>query len=301
MSEDNDQTGRFDRRKVLQMSALTTVGATGLSGLAAAAPDGVQIETGELEGFNIDTLHSDEDKTLKYYEGQNHDFVLEINTEDSWRNIQGKIKLKQIKNQDNITTSKRNSLKQELKENKTVETTAIDLEDIWSPGYEIWTGVSGDCPAIQFDKDYEWGLAVDTGLPTVPLVDNDTIERLAIDLLCEVIERAVDSLSDQPDSPQLESHQSEIEAHGVDPRKVIAGVMWERGCKFVVEPLIGVLWDGAATLVWYDCHEPSGYSDFTAVCHGTVNGFVTSPDGPYDGVPAVPGAHYGLEVEYWDL
>ncbi|WP_139326617.1 hypothetical protein [Natrinema saccharevitans] len=288
------------------MGALATVGTTGLMGTSTASES--TRTNNDRKSSKTEILYSDENKRIVHYsDGQ--DFIIEINSGNSETNLKGQLNVKKA-NENRVSVSEDDSLKNKIEKEGSVEP-QIDLpdwDDVWNPGYEFWTDIQGDCPAAQFEQDYTWGLAVDTGLPSLPGYASDKIESLALDSLCELVQGDLSSLSSiksVPESSEAESlgssSSTDVSAQrSLDPRQAIATVVAARSCKWALSPLVGVLANGAATGIWYDCHDPSEFSEFTAVCQTTASEYVTEAGEEGDGVPAVPGAHYGLEVEYWD-
>lgn len=292
------------------MSALATLGTTGLTGTGAASHRNGPID--EKRSSEVETLYSDKNRRVVHLKGYDDDFFVEIDNKKSGEKRKGEIKLKKA-DKSNISASDVEKIRNISKSNGSVEAQVgiPDLKDVWNPGYEFWTDVMGNCPAIPFDKDYTWGLAVDTGLPSLPGYAADKIETLAIDILCQVIQgdapkgfsQTVSGIKRSEIKPSESNSSSEIEPQITtpDPRQVIAAVIIARGCKWALSPLVGALANGAATGIWYDCHDPSNFSEFTAVCQTTSHEYVTEAGKEGDGFPAVPGAHYGLEVEYWKI
>lgn len=307
MTQKSDSDNRrTNRRRILQMGALATVGTTGLMGTSTASESAQTIN--DRKSSKTEILYSDENRRIVHY-SDGHDFIIEINIGNSESNLKGQLNVKKA-NENRISVSKKESLKNKIEKEGSVEP-QIDLpdwDDVWNPGYEFWTDIQGDCPAVQFDQDYTWGLAVDTGLPSLPGYASDKIESLALDWLCELVQgnapNSLSSMKSVPESNEIEplgsSSSTEVSLQrSLDPRAAIAAVVASRSCKWVLSPLVGVLANGAATGIWYDCHDPSEFSEFTAVCQMTASEYVTEAGEEGDGVPAVPGAHYGLEVEYW--
>lgn len=275
----------LNRRTVLKATAGASAALTMPASATAVSGDEVGGLTGSAE------LYRSETKVVTHSVVDDTSYVMEVSGD---RAVLHGLDEELRRQGTTLTDQELETLSQDLNRTGDVSSqlSVPGLEEIWPVGYETYAGVRNEeCPNMPFYSDYEFCLYVDTPLPEWELSE---ITGPAVTLLCEIISQItpLGAMSEVDDRFE-ESYQSNEFVSPNIPHPVllaVAALIFDRGCHMVLEPLVGVLAHGGATLAIYDAHDPTSLN-FPGIAYGNAPG--QAEIGEIDGgMPvAMPGAH----------